>query len=289
MSEEPHSELRSRIAKLVCGELSSFSRVIGGYTAAERWRFSANGTSFFAKIGKTPRTSKELRRELRAYDKIHGDFMPRRIAATDHEKEPILILEDLSDFHWPPPWQSGQIEAVLAQIGNVHASPANLPTYEELHGKHELSWPVVANKREHFLSLGLVSERWLEIALPSLLEAESRCVTEGNALIHLDLRSDNICIRDQTVKLIDWNNACLGNPKLDLGFWLPSLAYESGLNPESLLGDEPEIAATVSGYFAARAGLPSINDAPGVRVVQRQQLGPALSWVIRALDLPAPN
>ena len=145
------------------------------------------------------------------------------------------------------------------------------------------------NDMEPFLDLGLVSERWLEHAMPRLLEAESKCVTEGNALTHFDIRSDNICIGDQAVKFIDWNNACLGNPKLDLGFLLPSLAYEGGAPPESLLEGEPEIAACVSGFFASLAGLPKIENAPRVRLVQRQQLGPALSWVIRALDLPKPE
>ena len=282
-------ELRERISNLVGDAASSFERVRGGYSPAARWTFQANQQTYFAKIGTTVGTSKQLRQEIEAYAKIRGDFIPVRIASEDHESAPILILEDLSDFHWPPPWRSGQIESVLAQIANVHESTADLPTYEERHGKHALNWPVVANDTERFLSLGLVSERWLEHALPPLLEAESGCVTEGCALTHWDIRSDNICIREQAIKLVDWNNACLGNPKFDLGFWLPSLAHEGGPTPESLLSDEPEIAACVSGFFAARAGLPNLENAPRVRLVQRQQLGPALSWVIRALGLPTPD
>jgi len=41
-----------------------------------------------------------------------------------------------------------------------------------------------------------------------------------------------------------------------------------------------------AGFFAARAGLPEISDAPQVRTVQRQQLETALPWAARALDLP---
>jgi thiamine kinase-like enzyme len=100
------------------------------------------------------------------------------------------------------------------------------------------------------------------------------------------LRSDNICITDRQVKFIDWNGACLSNPKLDLGFWLPSLAYEAGLEPETIMPDAPEVASWVSGFFAARAGLPEISDAPRVRPVQRRQLATALPWAVRALDLP---
>ena len=71
-----------------------------------------------------------------------------------------------------------------------------------------------------------------------------------------------------------------------LGLWLPSLAYEGGPEPEQILPDAPEVAAWVSGFFAARAGLPQIPDAPRVRWVQRRQLATALPWAVRALGLP---
>ena len=282
-------ELIERISSLIGGAASSFVRAHGGYSPAGRWTFHANHQTYFAKIGTTAGSSKQLRLEINAYDKIRGDFMPSRIASEDHEYAPLLILEDLSDFHWPPPWRSSQLEAVLAQIANMHESAADLPAFEVLHGRNWVNWPVVAEDKERFLRLGLVSQKWLERALPTLLEAESSCVTDGDSLTHFDIRSDNICVRDQAVKLIDWNGACLGNPKLDLGFWLPSLAHEGGPTPDTLLNGEPEIAACVSGYFAARAGLPEIDNAPRVRLVQRQQLGPALSWAVRALDLPSPD
>lgn len=79
---------------------------------------------------------------------------------------------------------------------------------------------------------------------------------------------------------------CLSNPRLDPGFWLPSLAYECGPEPEKILHDAPEVADRVGGYFASRAGLPRISDAPRVRAVRRRQLETALPWAARALDLP---
>jgi aminoglycoside phosphotransferase (APT) family kinase protein len=126
----------------------------------------------------------------------------------------------------------------------------------------------------------------LEIALPLLIAAENDCSTEGASLTHWDLRSDNICLIGSRVIFVDWNLACMSNPQLDLGFWLPSLAAEGGPEPERILPHAPEVAALVAGYFAARAGLPEIVDAPRVRRAQRQQLKTALPWAIRALELP---
>ena len=53
-------------------------------------------------------------------------------------------------------------------------------------------------------------------------------MSAGEAFLHLDVRSDNICIADGRAVLVDWNWASLGNPRVDLAFWLPSLSHEGG-------------------------------------------------------------
>jgi hypothetical protein len=93
----------------------------------------------------------------------------------------------------------------------------------------------VAADPEPFLSLGLADTRWLDKALPLLICQEARCSTDGESLTHWDLRSDNICVTERRAIFVDWNHACVSNPILDLGFWLPSLAYEGGPEPERIL------------------------------------------------------
>lgn len=159
-----------------------------------------------------------------------------------------------------------------------------MPSYAAIHGDVS-GWNDVAADPEGFLSLQLVSRQWLEKSLPALLHAERACHTNGTALTHWDIRSDNICLTPHGVKLIDWPASCRSNAKLDFGFWLPSLAFEGGPLPEQMMPDEPEVAAWICGFFAARAGLPEIPDAPLVRRVQRQQLSAAFPWMMRALQL----
>src|SRR3712207_9420956 len=90
----------------------------------------------------------------------------------------------------------------------------------------------------------MADARWLEKTLPTLIRHEESCPTAGDSLTHWDLRSDNICITAERAVFVDWNLACLSNPRLDLGFWLPSLAYEGGPRPEEILPDAPEVAET---------------------------------------------
>jgi len=282
----PSAELVRRIERLTDTKVESCRPVAGGYSPAVRLLCHTATTSFFVKVGATPLTSTFLRREIRMYNNIHGAFLPALVAWEDHASAPILILEDLSAHQWPPPWDARRVELVLAQIHAMHNTRVSMEPYAQVHEAHSPGWQVVAADPEPFLALGLADARWLEAALPLLVQHEARCSTDGDSLTHLDLRSDNMCITESHAVFVDWNHACLSNPKLDLGFWLPSLAYEGGPTPERILPNAPEIAAWVSGFFAARAGLPDIPDAPRVRLVRRQQLHTALPWAARVLDLP---
>jgi len=138
-----------------------------------------------------------------------------------------------------------------------------------------------------FLSLGLCSQAWLENALPTLRHIAEAAPFAGDALIHLDVRSDNICLRGQRALLVDWNQACLANPDVDIAVWLPSLRAERGPQPWELLPGQPGLAAWVAGFFAARAGLPPPSTAdPSVRALRLAQLEVALPWAARELELP---
>lgn len=150
-------------------------------------------------------------------------------------------------------------------------------------------WSEVARDPAPFVGLGLCSESWLARALPRLIDAEHAAVLDGDALLHGDVRSDNLCFDGERLLLVDWNLAMRGDARFDLAFAAPSLRLEGGPLPEELVGSDAPLAAVVSGFFSARAGLPAIPDAPRVRWIQMRQLRIALAWAARALDLPAPD
>ncbi len=279
------SDLLDRVGRLVGDTVVSSAPVEGGYTPATRLVCRTSRGQFFVKAGSTPLTSEFLRREIEVYRRITGPFIPRLIACEDHQTEPVLIIEDLSACYWPPPWTNQLIDAALRQMDAMHQVKAALEPYGKVHGSRPAGWTSVAQDPRPFLSLGIADEQWLRAGLPALLQNEARCPTEGDCLTHWDIRSDNMCFDGDRVILVDWNLACTANPRLDLGFWLPSLAFEGGPLPAEVLPDAPEVAAWVSGFFASRAGLPTIPDAPRVRQVQKQQLATALPWAVSALDL----
>jgi aminoglycoside phosphotransferase (APT) family kinase protein len=141
----------------------------------------------------------------------------------------------------------------------------------------------VARDPAPFLDLGLVSQAWLEAALPALLDASQATPLDGTALLHCDMRSDNLCLREGRAIIFDWSHGRRGNPDFDIAFWLPSLALEGGPEPETFGVDA--FAAYVAGFFAGLAGLPPPAGAPAVRGFQLAQLELALPWACRALGL----
>jgi hypothetical protein len=261
-----------------------------GYTHNKRWVVDLEGgRSAFVKAAVDEMTAEWLRAEHRVYAALAAGFLPRLLGWEDGDP-PVLVLEDLSGADWPPPWTGERVDAVVATLREVAETlpPPGLASLEDW--REELAgWREVERDPTALLALGVCSREWLDGALPALLAAEDACVLEGEALLHLDVRSDNICFRGGRALLVDWNWAVRGNPVLDLAAWLPSLEAEGGPPPEALLSGEPGAAAFMGGFFAARAGLPPIPTAPHVRGVQLAQLRTALPWAARALGLPPPQ
>jgi hypothetical protein len=258
----------------------------GGYTLMEHWLVELeDGTRAFAKVAVDEPTAGFLRDEHRVYAQVKESFLPAFLGWDDDGDRPVLLLEDLSEEHWPPPWRDGDIEAVLAALDEIHGTepPPGLPrlTLDELH-----TWREVESDPEPFLSLGLASAAWLLEALPQLLDVTDRCVVEGDAFLHLDTRSDNVCIRDGRAVVVDWNWSHRGNPAVDAAFWLPSLFAEGGPPPTQVQPDAGNLTALVSGFFAPIAGLPPPEGAPTVRPLQLAQLKVALPWAVDVLGLP---
>jgi hypothetical protein len=277
-------ETVARAERILGSPAQSWARVASrGYSLNDHWTVVLeDGTRAFLKEGSIDPSPQWVRDEERVFAAVHGPFMPRFLAFEDGER-PLLVLEDLMPARWPPPWRPDDVEAVRTALDEVSSATVKgaLPRLAE---EHWDGWESVADDPSAFLGLGIASAEWLARALPLLLEAEDVALLEGESLLHCDVRSDNLCLRDGRAVLVDWNHARIGNPAFDIAFWLPSLALEHGPQPESFGVDG--LAPHVAGFFAARAGLPPPEGAPRVRGFQLAQLEVALPWACRALDLP---
>jgi hypothetical protein len=273
-------------------------RPVSGHGAASTRRFVVeldDGRSVFVKVAALDYVADWFRDEHAAYTALGGaPYLPRLLGWDDDGSAPLLAIEDLSEARWPPPWDDGMTDAVLATLDSLHATRprAGLPTAEERQFGLD-SWPDVIRDPTPFLATGVCSAEWLDRSLPALAAASAAARIDGSTVLHFDVRSDNLCIRDGRAMLVDWNHACIGNPMLDTASWLPSLQAEGGARPEEILPDDtpdlPGVASLLAGYFCARAGLPGIPQAPHVRPLQLAQSRTSLPWAARLLDLPPPR
>ena len=276
----------ARIEVLLGDKIVGAHPAEGGYSSAQRWVVKGlGGRTAFAKIGATPISVKGLRQEASVYRRLTLPCMPEVYGWDGDPDPPLLLLADLSKHTWPPPWTNESVDRVLDVIDSVHTAEAPLPHYEELHDTSEDWWARIAADPEAFLRLNLVRSDWFDRNLEQLAASARDVSGAGSAVIHFDLRSDNLCLSLAQTYVVDWSMACLGNPSLDLALFLPGLAGEGGPQPEVILPDRPAMASWVAGCFAWYASKPHLPKAPGVRAMQRRHLEFSLPWAIRELDL----
>jgi len=243
-----------------------------GYTRARKWRVTLDdGTRLFAKEAGAA--------EIVVYEAVRRDFLPKL-----HDvRGEVLLLEDLSAAHWPPPYPD-DCAALFAALDEVAATapPAQLPRLTEAS-----AWAAIAAEPRPLLALGLCSARWLEHALPLLIEAEARLPRSGSGLVHNDVWVGNLCFTGRGVVLVDWAEARIGNPRIDLAFALLSLRVEGAST--SRLEDEAALAAFVTGIVATEASAaPPEWAAAGVQLREDQKgdLAVALPWVAQQIGRP---
>lgn len=274
-----------RVEALLGDRLVAAEPCGGGYSSAQRWVVrTSRGNTAFAKIGVTPVSAMDLRREAEVYERLNLPCMPE-VHGWDATAPPVLLLSDLSKCVWPPPWTAERIDRVLQVIDSVHSASAQLPNYAEVQDADEDWWGRVASAPEPFLRLNVVSPDWFHRNVPALAASARTVSCAGSSVTHYDVRSDNLCFASTRTYLVDWSHACLGNPRLDLALFLPSLASEGGPLPQDILTADAAAASWVAGFFAWHASKPHIPTAPDVRTMQRRLLESALPWATRELDL----
>ena len=263
-----------------------------GYTHAGRHRaFLDDGRTVFVKSAVDDMSADWLRTEISVYTSLSGSFLPCFHGWAEHDGLPLIVLEDLGGAHWPPPWRDGDVDAVRRALRELVATQPPPELEQAPRPDLAFEWREVERDPEPFLSTGIASRTWLAENLAPMRGAAESASFDGNDLLHLDVRSDNIAIRGDRAVLVDWNWICVGNSLLDVVAWAPSLFLEGGPAPDDFVTapGTAGFAAALAGFWAVRAGQPPPpTAAPRLRESQRRALGVVLPWACRLLGIQEP-
>jgi len=265
-----------------------------GYAHNLHWQITlADGTTAFVKESVDEPTAAWLEQERWVYEELRPACAPAFLGwvppTADHHA--LLVIEDLSACHWPPPWTPDQVAEVLRAVdalGPAPDSPRLRSMAVALTGAG--GWGAVRTRLDRFDGLGVTPPEWIRAHLDTLEAAADPALLEGPDLVHLDVRSDNLCFRpDGRVALVDWNWAGRGSRAGDVAFWLNTVKLEGGPVPEAMWeAVDPGLRAIVAGYMAATASDVPLPHLPRVRAFQKAQLEVSLPWAAAGLGLPPP-
>ena len=290
--DAPTDELVALMADTFRKKPVAWKKPQTGLSSAQRFVVSfEDGTRLFVKAAMDDTTETGLRIDHLVMSETHERFVPQVVAWIEPPgQRPVLVIEDLSHAHWPADhdpvlWKPDQFDILFQTLNRVstvipsQALPAAVnPT--------AFYWREIAQDPESLFQLELCSENWLQQALPELIAAEQQVNLEGDALVHGDVRSDNLCFLDRRMILVDWSNAQRGSPLHDLSSVITTLPLEGGPDPATIMPHHGDWAAYRSGQIALR----TVKDADAPlwlhNVFQRITVI-ALQWATTALKLPA--
>ena len=225
-------EAVARAEEILGSEAENWARVVSrGYSVNEHWTAGfADGSRAFLKLASIDPSPQWVRDEHHVFECVSGPFMPKLLGFDDGER-PLLILEDmLPDARWPPPWQPGDVDAVLTTLGEAATATRYgwaATSRGERHGR-------LARRRGRPGAFPSTRPRRRGVARALAARARRgvrRLADRRGCAVHCDVRSDNLCLRDGHAVLLDWNHARIGNAAFDVAFWLPSLVLEGGARP----------------------------------------------------------
>ncbi|WP_227422964.1 phosphotransferase family protein [Pengzhenrongella sicca] len=302
--------VRARIAELAGAEVIAETSATSGFSPG----FAAvlelgNGHEIFVKAvsaEQNPVSPELARREITVATALPPEVPAPALLWSDDDGTWVLLgFEAVHGRSPEQPWRAPDVARVLAALGDLAAArpvdphglqPIAVALADDFRGWRTISAAAHSTQvdetgrrgergawvLEHVDDLAAWESAWPEAAL-------------GTALVHGDLRADNVLLDGDRTWLVDWPHATIGAPWLDLAFMLPSVEMQGGGDADALFWAQPvsagldpaalrAVLAALAGYFAHSSLQPSPLGIPNLRRFQGAQAEVTLDWIRR---LPA--
>ena len=189
---------------------------------------TADGRRVFAKAAgpePNPLTPTAHRQEARVAAALPEEAPVPRLLWPHDEGEGgwiVLVFEDVEGRNPAVPWRAEELDETLETLVALSEllTPSPLPP-DAVGAAGE--WSVISGaswrrlRKDRPARLDAWSTRHLDRLAD--LEAEAPSAVAGDALLHLDVRADNLLLTPERVLVVDWPHARVGAPWVDMVFF----------------------------------------------------------------------
>jgi hypothetical protein len=219
---------------------------------------------------------------------------PRLLHVHDDGHWVALAFEDIDGRQPQEPWTLADLDVVMPAIADLgrSAAPAEVAGMATVMDRHRSifdGWRRLASGDGDLAAL----PQWVASRIDQLAAIESgwEDAAAGDALLHADLRADNVLIRpDRSVVFVDWPWACRGAAFVDPLLMLWSIGLGDGPDPAMVIerygladgvddGDFLAVSVAVCGFFARSSQDDPPPGLPALRAFQRAQRDVGLAWL----------
>lgn len=275
----------------------------GGFSpgAADRVVTATGARAFVKAVGRVQnsRSVEMYRNEARITAVLPPTVpAPRLTGVFDDGEWVAMVFEDVEGRHPQTPWEPAELDTVVATLRRLAdpatpAPAAGLPTAAGSLSADLDGWRRLRDDPPPDLDHSVTA------MLGELCAAAERATAalHGDALVHLDVRADNLLIRPNgTVVIVDWPWACTGPAWLDTALLtinvrlhgdhrradrlLADVADHTGADPQDLV----DVLAGMAGFFLDIARKPAPPGLPTLRAFQRAQAEALLPWLRERLS-----
>lgn len=223
---------------------------------------------------------------------------PRLLASVEVGDWFGLVTEHVQGVMPVPPFSDEEVDGVLQTVTDLAVAGAVCPVdIADPIGTHDAeldarwAWRQLRDK-------GGVSRsgEWVGRHIDELIALEAGWVeaAAGGALVHRDLRADNMLLTEHGGVVVDWASASVGAPWVDLVGLLPDLRLGGGPDPHVAFGAHPVGAAapaaevncylaSLAGYFTRQSLQQPIPGVTGLREFQSAQGQISRGWLAERL------
>jgi hypothetical protein len=247
-----------------------------------------------------------VERELWIYERagVAPTIRPQLLGAVEADGWRGLLLEDLTGSAVPPPWTPHAIDSCARALAILHHREPLVTLPVDWHGR-DRPQPYFDRITARQRALGDLPTtcrgewwEWFEQSRPQLEAAYHALFGPGRkALVHNNVRSDNLFLRNGETILIDWDHAIIGTPAYDSVYWALGVEREGGGPASAAHARYEAIAGPVSadevfgvlafwtGYFVDH--LQAAESRPVNQQLRVEYLRLVLRWLAEMSPLPA--